>query len=148
MEQEPPDKQQLILLIFSLLLVFVCYGIQYYYKPFMEPIGAITFSAETSLINENSYLNRNIPNIPYVYVNGTLIDCLIFYESSGRVDAIGDNGKSKGILQFQVPTYKHFCIDKYGLPDDMMNPENQKRCSDYMISDGLSFHWSTLKLCQ
>lgn len=150
-KEEPPDKQidwqEAKLLIFSLLLLFVCYGIEYYYKPLIEPIRAITFLPETSVIEENSYLARNIPHIPHIYTYGSLIDCLIYYESSGRVDAVGKAGEI-GILQFMPLTYKHFCVDKYGLPDDIMNPEYQKECSDKMLKENLGHHWTTLPKCQ
>ena len=84
--------------------------------------------------------------IPYTAIHSTLIDCLIKYESGGRINAVG-KANEKGILQFKDATFKMFCVDKYGLGKNIWNPLTQRQCADNMIGDRLSFHWSTLSLC-
>lgn len=78
--------------------------------------------------------------------NKSLIDCLIKYESNGNKYAIGLAGE-KGILQFKQQTYNHYCVNKFGLSDDIFDEANQKICADKMISIGLLYHWSTRFKC-
>lgn len=95
---------------------------------------------------QNLFLQAYLP--PVIFINEEVIACLIFYESSGNPNALGDNGLAHGILQFHEPTFKGFCVDKYGLPDDIWNEDVQMDCCDRMISDGRIDHWSTAKLCK
>lgn len=78
--------------------------------------------------------------------NKSLIECLIKYESNGNKYAIGLAGE-KGILQFKQQTYNHYCVNKFGLSDDIFDEVNQKICADKMISIGLLYHWSTRFKC-
>ena len=77
----------------------------------------------------------------------TLIDCLIHKESSWRVDAVGDNNHSFGLLQFQIPTFNEFSA-KYKLELNINNPKHQILLAKLMIDDGYLYRWSTAKLCQ
>ncbi len=98
------------------------------------------------IIQGNSLWPISPVYIPYTAIHSTLIDCLIKYESGGRINAVG-KANEKGILQFKDATFKMFCVDKYGLGKNIWNPLTQRQCADNMIGDGLSFHWSTLSLC-
>ena len=81
----------------------------------------------------------------------SLIDCFIRRESSGDPKAYNPkdvDGRPKyGLLQFDSRTFKHFCVDKYDLSNDIWNPEVQKECCQLMIDNGLAWHWGTLKYC-
>ena len=77
------------------------------------------------------------------------LKCLIKYESSGNPNAIGDNGKAKGILQFHRPTFERYCVNKYGFENDIMNPEIQIKCADAMLRsdpDNIQ-HWTPWRRC-
>ena len=80
-----------------------------------------------------------------------LIDCLIQYESRGNENAINPkdiDGRPKyGLLQFDARTFDRYCVQKYGLPDDIFNGEVQKYCCMRMISDGQARQWGTLGYC-
>lgn len=71
----------------------------------------------------------------------TLIQNLIRCESEWKLDALGDNGASQGLLQFKVPTFDLFS-KKYGLEYyDIENPYHQIDLAALMISDGYINHW-------
>ena len=85
------------------------------------------------------------PYYPYVYTNGSLIEKLADCESTNNPEAINwnDNGSpSYGLLQFKAKTFQYYCVDKYGMIDDIMDPEIQKECCDRLINDGGLRHWS------
>ena len=87
---------------------------------------------------------------PVIETKTELINCLIRYESSGNENAIGDNGKAHGLLQYHVPTFQAYCIDKYELAEDVdqiYNPEIQRLCCSMMLDDGGINHWTTKKYC-
>jgi len=77
-----------------------------------------------------------------------LISCLIQNESSWNPQAIGDSGLAHGILQFHEPTFQHYCVQKYGLENDIWNPEIQMLCCYNMLQEGLQMHWSTFPVCK
>ena len=77
---------------------------------------------------------------------------LIMCESSGNIYAenLKDIHKWKdgtisvgsyGILQFGKPTFQEFCVERYGLRDDLFDPEIQIRCAEKMISEGYEYRW-------
>lgn len=61
---------------------------------------------------------------------GEIISKLIECESGGQENAIGDNGQSRGILQFQKKTFDHFCEGEW------LNSEDQIRCAVKLINKG------------
>lgn len=87
-----------------------------------------------------------------------LLDCLIYYESQicqtqKKERCIGDHGTSFGILQFKRATFKQFCINKYGLAQNLsqiFDAEIQKKCANYMLEENWNniYHWrNTIKKC-
>ena len=82
------------------------------------------------------------PYFPYVYTNGSLIEELIRCESGGNPEALGDDGRAHGILQFHAPTFQQYCVEKYGMIDDIWDENIQRECCDRMIIDGGLRHWS------
>ena len=81
-------------------------------------------------------------------MTGSTIDRLIACESGGDHSAINHHDpitRSVGILQFKDETYKHFCVEQYGLPNDIWNPTNQIKCAVRMIKEGYGNHWGCWK---
>lgn len=117
---------------------------------------AILYPVEASVKSSNEvplskcFLEDNRPYIEYQEKNPEMLNCLAHYESSSRPEAINwnDNGSpSWGLLQFKRSTYNYYCVNKYGLPDDIMDPTLQRECADKMISAGGLSHWSTRNKC-
>jgi len=115
-------------------------------------------SEATNTLSECMLLSPNIPYYPDMYTLGslgheTLINCLIKYESNGNERAVNPedvDGRPKyGLLQFDSRTFKHYCVDRYELPNDIWNGDIQKTCCDNMISEnwGNIYHWGTINLC-
>ena len=130
-----------------LILAFIC----------LLVIGYLLFNIRTpyngnesvNTLNECFIYAPNIPYYPEPKVYGSLIDCLIMEESGGNEQALGDAGKAKGCLQFWETTFQMYCVDRYGLTDDIWDCEIQKECADKMLKDNLNNlnHWSVKNLC-
>ena len=73
------------------------------------------------------------------------------YESNGNEKAINpkdiDGFPRYGLLQYYLPTWQEWCIEKYGLPNDILNGEIQKQCFKLMLKDGQLWRWPPAKLC-
>ncbi len=97
------------------------------------------------VLSENTLIGVSPPFIPYVETYGAIIDKLAGCESSNNPEAVNwnDNGSpSFGLLQFKSGTFQYYCVDKYNLPNDIMDGNIQRECCDKMISEGLLYHWS------
>jgi hypothetical protein len=81
------------------------------------------------------------------------IEALIECESQWNPDAINKNDihynsdgtisvGSFGILQYSEATFQEFCVNKYHLRDDLLDPFIQIRCAKKMISEGYGNRWS------
>ncbi len=71
----------------------------------------------------------------------TVIEC----ESSGNPNAYNPkdpNGGSFGLLQFQLDTFQEFCVEKFGLEDDIWSEKIQRECASKMIDEGRVERWS------
>jgi len=100
-----------------------------------NPRTEILASIKTEVLKDNSYPRDMRDTIK------KLIKC----ESSGNIYAHNEddpNGGSFGILQYQIPTFQHFCVKKYGLNNDIWNPDIQIECCAKMLSEGLINHWT------
>ena len=128
--------------------------------PFFEKVTSVNLIEKVTSVNliENNTLIAQSPVCypePRVYASlssqyDELIKCLIRYESSGNPRAYNEfdpTTESIGILQFKRATYQHFCIDRYGLPDDIWDPNLQRKCCENMLNDNLGFHWTTYSKC-
>jgi len=105
------------------------------------------YETDNVIISHLCLLPVSVPVHERKIVYASLIDKLIWCESRGDKYAIGKAGE-KGILQFMPETFKHFCMEKYGLTDDIeeiFNEEIQKHCADLMIIDNRLFHWACSK---
>ena len=143
MTNKPPDRKLVIAGFLALILA-------------ISPVWAINTSEEPPnpsgdefyLVQENSLKAQVIPVWFKPPVYGSLIECLSFYESTHNPEAVGDNGKAYGILQFHLPTFDFFC-EKYELVLDYTNPEDQKILAEYMLQDNINnvVHWSVYRNC-
>ena len=134
------DKPPLYLLVYVLLIGFIVFA----------PQTAVTSPEDTTKLSECVVRQPNIPYIPTVRTYGSLIDCLVKYESGGNPNAVGDNGKAKGVLQFWQSTFNGYCVDKYGYsPDDYTDTIVQKDCCQKMLEDNFDniSHWSVKDMC-
>ena len=81
---------------------------------------------------------------------GSLIDCLIKCESGNNPYAWNKKdprGGSKGILQFQKPTFYYYA-EKIGITNpDIWNVEQQMIVADYIISQGKLYLWTCGEKC-
>jgi len=140
MDKEPPKQLLLVVLIISLIIAWV--------------IGNIVFAekeeAPTTSINE-CFVSGRLIYLPTPKTYGTLIDCLEKHESQGNPNAFNPkdiDGKPKyGCLQYGRLTFDEFCVEKYGLEDDIWNCDIQRLCASKMIAEGLLGKWGTKKYC-
>ena len=133
-EDKPPEQiPKIIILVLTLVLLLAIGSYIFAVKPSERPL-------RIDLTLNNCFIYAPvIPYYPETKVYGSLINCLIKYESGGNEQAMGDEGKSHGILQFQVPTFKRYCIDMYGLAeevDQIYNENIQMECAEKIIKDG------------
>lgn len=97
-------------------------------------------------LSECFYYQPRIPYVPYTYTLGTLVDCLSFYESSHNPNAVGKAGEI-GCMQFMPSTFQNYCVEQYGLDNDIWNCTIQRECADRMLKDGGLDHWTTASKC-
>lgn len=142
------EKEWWVLFLIILSLIF---GI-YLLSTFAQTLVKIEPDASPEIL-EQFYFQENtlMSNVPPTYweplVYETLIGCLIWYESKGDPNAVGDHGTSFGILQFKPATFQEYCVERYGFTDDIFDSLTQTRCADKMIQDGYVHLWSTYKFC-
>ena len=139
-----PSKQINIAVV--ILLIVLTGVVLYHYLTLKTPENGNESDKTSYLEATDCWIKA--PNQPYYLTEDDLIACLIKHESGGNPNAIGDQGKAKGILQFHDSTFQMYCVDKYGYPDDIMNPTLQINCCAKMIVEGHAKHWTTLKFCQ
>ena len=142
-----------IFVVFVAYVVIVCSAILYLHYDYQEPIKTKPIEPPQGaiVIQGSSFIAVSALYYPIPITHGVLIDCLIQKESSGNPRAYNEfdpTTESIGILQFKRATYQHFCIDKYGLPDDIWSEENQRSCCELMLRDDLGHHWTTMKFCK
>ena len=93
------------------------------------------------LLGGNTLMAVSAPNYEYKIVYASIVSKLIECESQGDKWAMG-KANEKGILQFKDSTFQHFCVERYGLPDNIWSADIQKECCDRMIGEGYIKHWS------
>lgn len=121
----------------------------------------ISFWAHLSTLKREEYkgsyndlflYSRNIPQIEakvlasLIEIEYPIIECLIHEESKGNPEARGEAGEI-GILQFMPLTFNTYCVERYGLENDIESPIIQVRCCNMMLRDGLGYHWTTYERC-
>jgi len=145
-----PDKWVKIglLILAGLLWFFVGWAIlKLFLNAPVEPQEAlgqeIMPRADTLYLVEQSFLKAVNPPIQIkpqvlgVWSGDDFLDCLIFRESSGNPEAYNPkdiDGLSKfGLFQFRRETFEEWCVDKYGLENDIWNGKIQVKCAKKMI---------------
>ena len=112
-----------------------------------SPPTGILEALERMPMAGNALLPITNPYYPKPLVYGALIDCLIKYESRGRIDAVGDKGKAYGVLQFWEQTFNQF-KKRYKMEYlSYKSSEDQKLLADLMIHDGYISQWTTAPKC-
>jgi len=83
---------------------------------------------------------------PQIY--HSIVDCLAWHESKYSPYAMGKDGEC-GILQFKKGTFQMYCVDKYGLRNNIWDSDIQRRCADLMLQDNWRniYHWSVADKC-
>ena len=104
-----------------------------------------------AILQGNSFFGIISPEFPHTMIYGSLISCLIKYESSGNPNAYNPydtDGREKfGCLQFGAIEFQDFCVIRYGLRNDIFDCDVQTICTDKMIVDGYARKWGTLNKC-
>ncbi len=77
-----------------------------------------------------------------------LIQCIVFYESGGREEAIGDNGKAIGVAQYHLATFLGH-RKQLGLPqvDLRKDTDASIQCMIFSISKGGIGNWTARSKC-
>lgn len=125
----------LVLLVIIVLTLWILSGLVFAYfqeeNPSEVPLNAF-------------YEQPRIPLTPLPTKNDELINQLIECESGGNPEAIGDEGKAIGILQFHYPTFKRYCVERYDYRNDITDPEIQYNCAREMLAENFDnvLNWS------
>ena len=135
MLEDPPDKLAVLGLIILLVVSILSSAPKTPQKPFVG-------------LTECLYLTPRVSFYPKTATYGSLIDCLVFEESSGNPNAVGDEGRAKGILQFHSPTFQQYCVNRFNYRNDIWDEEIQRNCCAEMLENDLGYHWSTYKQCR
>ena len=116
-----------------------------------SPLESLSEPHSGILVQENSLVGIVSPYYVKTPVYGCIIDCLIEEESNGDPNAYNpcdtDGYPKIGCLQYHIPTFQEFCVDKYGLTNDIWDCNIQKECADLMIRDGYLYRWGTASKC-
>lgn len=81
-------------------------------------------------------------------VDSLLVSKIIKCESNWNVNAIGDNGHSRGIAQFQEPTFnrmKKVFQEEYGYDLSYTSPEDQINLLSFALSKGWGREWTAYR---
>lgn len=76
-----------------------------------------------------------------------IVEKVIQCESRGKVDAVGDSGRSIGIAQFQKPTFK-MLSDKLGEELDFNSSHDQIKLLSWSIANGYGKNWTAYRAIQ
>ncbi len=73
-----------------------------------------------------------------------LVSKIIYCESRGKINAIGDNGLSYGVAQFQKPTF-NWMKKKLGKRLDYKSESDQIELLSYALSKGWGRNWTSYR---
>jgi len=152
-----PESIEILILWVVIMLGLIAFGVHRGNQSVKEPIN---YGVCQSVVIQGNSVKAIVP--PYFLkpvILGTvvhediafeaLLDCLSFYESSHNPRAVGEIDEC-GILQFRPATFQKYCIEKYGLPNDIWDANTQYVCADKMLRESFDnrFHWTTINKCQ
>jgi len=145
-DNEPPlwdyQYRYILYICFVLLLLFLMASLVLAQKPLR------TQSDGSQSLSDCFIEGPRIPYIPQVETYGAVVDRLIECESGGNPEALGDDGRAHGVLQFHDPTFQRYCVERYGYRDDIWDEDIQRQCCLEMLNqnfDNVS-HWTCFKL--
>ena len=148
MKDEPPLK--LVWGLLSILLLVFVLQVPIHYFAQKEPLIPLSSPITTVLaVNNSALIAVSSPEYIRPRIFGSLIDCLIKYESAGKEDAVGDHGKAINVLQFWESTFNHY-KERYNMEwliyDDK---ESQIILAETMLEEDINLitHWTTYPLC-
>ena len=153
MRSEQKDALWFILQIIMILLIgfFMGMGVAEGETSREDDIKITSDARESILTQGNSYIGIVSPFYVKTPVYGSLMACLVEKESNGDPNAYNpcdtDGYPKIGCLQYHIPTFQEFCVDKYGLTNDIWDCNIQKECADLMIGDGYLYRWGTASKC-
>jgi len=144
MDKEPPlwdyQYRYILYICFVLLLLFLMASLVLAQKP------PRTQSGGSESLSDCFIEGPRIPYIPQVETYGALIEDLVECESGGNPDALGDNGRAHGVLQFHRPTFEQYAPLAGVINPDIWNEEQQRRTANYMISIGEICQWTCARI--
>ena len=102
-------------------------------------LGVKATSSKQEIPLSDCFLEASrIPYYPQPQTYGALIEELVECESGGNPEALGDDGRAHGVLQFHRPTFERYCVDRYGYVNDIWNEEIQRECAKEMIEENFN----------
>ena len=147
MRSEQKDALYLTLIIIMVLLIGFFIGMGIAEGSSEKPPKL----SQMVTVQRNSYVGIVSPFYVKPLLEANLVACLIDKESNGDPKAYNprdiDGRPKHGILQFDSQTFADFCVKRYGLEDDIWDPEIQKECCGLMIKGGYGWHWGTWDQC-
>lgn len=125
-------------------------------QPLLQAEG-IAHSPDDYVYIENEDVNKPPPFVSKEKIDGWLkkyakqysvsyeeMKRVMLCESTGKIDAIGDNGKAYGLFQFWENTFNLFSKEM-GESLEYKNPEDQVKLASWAFSKGKQPHWSCWK---
>ena len=91
----------------------------------VKVLGSLTNPAVRSLAWCESNMNPSAVNMEDVHRN-----------KDGEI-SIG----SFGLLMFGIPTWEHECVERFGIEDDIDNPNLQIQCAELLLEAGEHWRW-------
>jgi hypothetical protein len=87
--------------------------------------------------------------VPPTVPKDPLLECMVKHESSGDENKVNphdnDGEPAFGLLQFHYGTFFEWCVQKYGMIDNIFDGKIQLACAAKMLDDNQSWRWPTIK---
>ena len=141
--------------LFPLLAVILLLTSYLSFSQAKRPREPYSVSIDSSSLYLRSSLSS--PVTIKVYVLGSIMTTpeirdLIECESGGNPNAINlddvhydiEGNKyigSFGLLMFGIPTWEHECVERFGIEDDIDNPNLQIQCTELLLEAGEHWRW-------
>ena len=124
----------------------------YIVKPFTLPSGIVYWAVQqvigpihvqaTEMTEKEQYIQYAITMAQFYGFPENKFKAIISCESGWNPDAVGDKGKSIGILQWQKRSFKHYA-DKYKFDGEWLSPFDQMKLGAMVMGDiGSETDWT------
>jgi len=140
MDKEPP------LWDYKYRYIFVVLGVIFLLAVVCYPFYPKTAHSGSDSLSDCFIEAPRVPYYPQPQTYGALIEDLVECESGGNPDALGDNGRAHGVLQFHRPTFEQYAPLAGVINPDIWNEEQQRRTANYMISIGEICQWTCARI--